>query len=61
MSARAKKANPAATTRQQSFRLVQALGEEHIGLEARAQAGDHLDVKIWLRLLACSTQIEQQI
>ena len=61
MSARAKKANPAAATRQQSFRLVQALGEEHIGLEARAQAGDHLDVKIWLRLLACSTQIEQQI
>jgi DNA-binding MarR family transcriptional regulator len=61
VSARAKKVNPAVATRQQSFRLVQALGEEHIGLEARAQAGDHLDIKIWLRLLACSTQIEQQI
>lgn len=61
MSARAKKTSPAVATRQQSFRLVQALGDEHIGLEARAQAGDHLDIKIWLRLLACSTQIEQQI
>ncbi len=48
-------------TRKQSFRLVQALGDEHIGLEARAQADDHLDIKIWLRLLACSTQIEQQV
>ena len=43
------------------FELVQALGDADIGLEARAQAGDHLDVKVWLRLLACSTQIEQQI
>jgi len=37
------------------------LDEEHIGLEARAHADDHLDIKIWLRLLACSTQIEQQV
>ncbi|MBV2182201.1 MAG: MarR family transcriptional regulator [Castellaniella sp.] len=44
-----------------NFRLVQALGEEHIGLEARAQMDDHLDVRMWLRLLACSTQIERQI
>lgn len=49
-----------ATTRS-SFRLVQSLGDAHIGLEARAQADDHLDTKVWLRLLACSTQIEQQI
>lgn len=47
--------------RAKSFRLVQSLGDAHIGLEARAQADDHLDTKIWLRLLACSTQIEQQI
>lgn len=47
--------------RSKSFRLVQSLGDAHIGLEARAQADDHLDTKIWLRLLACSTQIEQQI
>ena len=44
-----------------NFKLVQALGQDHIGLEARAQADDHLDLKIWLRLLACSAQIEQQI
>lgn len=44
-----------------NFRLVQALGANHIGHEARAQVDDHVDVKIWLRLLACSTQIEQQI
>ena len=38
-----------------------ALDDHQIGLEARAHAGDHLDTRIWLRLLACSTQIEQQI
>ena len=32
--------------------VVQALGDEHIGLEARAHVDDHMDVKIWLRLLA---------
>ncbi len=37
------------------------LDDERIGHEARAVAGDHIDLKIWLRLLACSTQIEQQI
>ncbi|ANJ75798.1 MarR family transcriptional regulator [Ralstonia insidiosa] len=42
-------------------KVVQALGDERIGLEARAHVDDHIDVKIWLRLLACSTQIEQQI
>lgn len=45
----------------QHFQLVGVLGDKHIGLEARAQIEDHLDMKIWLRLLACSTQIEQQI
>jgi DNA-binding MarR family transcriptional regulator len=44
-----------------TFKLVQALGDDHIGLEARAQVEDHVDLKIWLRLLACSTQIERQI
>lgn len=32
-----------------------------LGLEARAQADDHLDTRIWLRLLACSTDIEHHI
>jgi DNA-binding MarR family transcriptional regulator len=49
------------TSQAEHFRLVQSLGEEHIGLEARAQMGDHLDTRVWLRLLACSTQIEQHI
>lgn len=43
------------------LQLVRALGDAHLGLEARAQADDHIDVKVWLRLLACSTQIEQTI
>lgn len=32
-----------------------------LGLEARAQRDDHLDTRMWLRLLACSTEIEQAI
>jgi DNA-binding MarR family transcriptional regulator len=32
-----------------------------LGLEARAQAHDHLDVRVWLRLLALANQIEAQI
>jgi DNA-binding MarR family transcriptional regulator len=40
---------------------VDFLSDEEIGLDARAHADDHLDVKIWLRLLACSTQIKQNI
>jgi DNA-binding MarR family transcriptional regulator len=48
-------------THSKNFKLVQALGQDHIGLEARALADDHLDLKIWLRLLACSAQIEHQI
>jgi DNA-binding MarR family transcriptional regulator len=38
-----------------------ALDEQQIGLEARAASDDHLAVRTWLRLLACSTQVEQQI
>lgn len=48
-------------THAKNFRLIHSLGDQHIGLEARAQADDHLDTKVWLRLLACSTQIEQQV
>jgi DNA-binding MarR family transcriptional regulator len=50
-----------ATRHQRSFKLVQSLGEDQIGHEARAQADDHLDTKVWLRLLACSAQIEQHV
>ena len=40
---------------------AQALDEQQIGLEARVASGDHLAVRTWLRLLACSTQVEQEI
>lgn len=34
---------------------------DQLGLEARVVHHDHATLKLWLRLLACSTQIEQQI
>lgn len=40
---------------------VAQLDAHSIGREARTQAGDHSAVKLWLRLLSCSTQIEQLI
>jgi DNA-binding MarR family transcriptional regulator len=43
------------------LKLVHALGENSIGREARAQSTDHGAVKLWLRLLSCSTQIEQEM
>jgi len=43
------------------FNLVQSLSDDQMGHEARAQVDDHIDLKIWLRLLTCSTQIEQQV
>lgn len=43
------------------FELVHVLDDNNIGREARAQSTDHSAVKLWLRLLACSTQIEQEI
>lgn len=40
---------------------AQALDDARIGLEARAGADDHAALRLWLRLLACSTQIEIEI
>lgn len=37
------------------------LDEHRIGIEARAASDDHLAVRVWLRMLACSTQLEQEI
>ncbi|MBI3150117.1 MAG: MarR family transcriptional regulator [Betaproteobacteria bacterium] len=48
---------PAPATRD----LRQLLGDAQIGHEARSQAGDHLALRVWLRLLSCSTQIERDI
>lgn len=41
--------------------VAHVLPDERLGFEARAAAGDHLDVRLWLRLLACTNQIEQEI
>jgi DNA-binding MarR family transcriptional regulator len=38
-----------------------ALDDKRIGFEGRAADDDHLSVKVWLRLLSCSTQIEREI
>lgn len=41
--------------------LLRVLGHDDIGLEGRVRADDHLNTRLWLRLLACSTQIENEI
>jgi DNA-binding MarR family transcriptional regulator len=37
------------------------LDEDTIGLEARVASDDHMALKLWLRLLSCTTQIETEI
>ena len=37
------------------------LDAQRIGLEGRVAADDHLSLRLWLRLLSCSTQIETEI
>jgi DNA-binding MarR family transcriptional regulator len=37
------------------------LDDKRIGFEGRMAEDDHLSVKVWLRLLSCSTQIEREI
>ena len=37
------------------------LADDRIGKEARAGAGDHLALRLWLRLLACTHEIETEI
>ena len=34
---------------------------QELGYEARAHASDHAALKLWLRLLACTTQVEGEI
>jgi DNA-binding MarR family transcriptional regulator len=41
--------------------VVPLLDEQAIGLEARSSSDDHLSLRLWLRLLACSTDIETEI
>ena len=52
---------PASRSRAPRLDLHELLGEGSIGHEARAASGDHLALKVWLRLLACSTQVETEI
>ncbi len=44
-----------------NFRQLRLVDDHQIGLEGRAVDADHQAVKLWLRLLSCSTQIEQEI
>ena len=46
---------------QPDFKLLRVVDDDNIGREARAVAADHTAVKLWLRLLSCSTQIEQEV
>lgn len=43
------------------FKSVHLLDDGAIGREARAKSTDHSAIKLWLRLLACSTQIETEV
>ena len=54
-------ATPANPAQPADFRRLRVLDEQRIGLEGRLAQDDHLDLKLWLRLLSCSTQIEQAI
>ena len=41
--------------------ITPLLDDQTIGLEARSASDDHLSLRLWLRLLACSTDIETEI
>jgi DNA-binding MarR family transcriptional regulator len=41
--------------------ITPLLGDQSIGLEARLSSDDHHSLRLWLRLLACSTDIETEI
>lgn len=44
-----------------TLKAVRLLDDDQIGIEARAGDTDHQALKVWLRLLACTTQIETEI
>ena len=41
--------------------ITPLLDDQSIGLEARVSSDDHHSLRLWLRLLACSTDIETEI
>jgi DNA-binding MarR family transcriptional regulator len=46
------------STTKRSTRATALLDHETIGLEGRVVSDDHRSLKVWLRLLSCSTQVE---
>lgn len=54
-------ASPANGTHRAAKAAAPRTPRPELGLEARAERDDHLDTRMWLRLLACSTDIEQAI
>jgi DNA-binding MarR family transcriptional regulator len=44
-----------------NFQRVHVLSDASLGQESRAQSSDHSSLRLWLRLLSCSTQLERQI
>lgn len=58
MASRSASSRPLAARR---FARVHVVDDAAIGQEARATADDHSAVRLWLRLLSCSAQIEQHI
>lgn len=43
------------------YATTHLLDDGAIGLEARVERDTHLSLKLWLRLLACSTQVEIEV
>ncbi|MGE0801694.1 MAG: MarR family winged helix-turn-helix transcriptional regulator [Lautropia sp.] len=41
--------------------LGATLAADELGHEARAHANDHATLKLWLRMLACTTQVETEV
>jgi DNA-binding MarR family transcriptional regulator len=54
-------ARKAAAPRARKIPMLPLLGDDALGLEARVSSDDHQALKVWLRLLSCSTDIETEI
>lgn len=44
-----------------SFSRIMTPDRQSMGLEARVSKEDHQSLRVWLRLLSCSTEIETEI
>jgi len=52
---------PGATDMKHDLSHTQLRDARELGHEARTRANDHAALKLWLRLLACTTQIEDEV